>query len=231
MTSPMPRKKLGLIHTSSTLIAVFDELCHELLPHVDVFNVTDDSLIQEVIAVGSVQENVSQRLCTHVQQAESAGADVVMVTCSSIGGTVEAAQALATVPVLRVDQAMADRAVVIARRIGVVATVHTTLVPTVELIKQRAEVAGKSVEVTARLCDGAFAELMQGNVAEHDRMVREALVELVQSVDAIVLAQASMARIVSQLSPETTSKPILSSPRMAIESLIPRFVEESKSRT
>ena len=219
----MSRPKLFLIHTSATLIEPFKKLCDELIPHVEVLNIADDSLIRDVIAEGTVTDSVSQRLREHLQSAESGGADLIMVTCSSIGGAAEAAQSCVSAPVVRVDQAMADQAVGTGARVGVIATLPTTLSPTVDLIQRRALVAGKSVEVIARLCDGAFAELMRGNATEHDRMVRETLEDLIQAVDVIVLAQASMARVVSQLSDDPQRKPILSSPRLAIESLSKRF--------
>lgn len=221
----MSPKKLGLIHTSATLIDLFGQLCHELIPDVEVVNFTDESLIRDVISEGEITEAVSERLRSRIQQAELAGVDVIMVTCSSIGPAVEAAQASVNVPVMRVDLAMADRAVALAERVGVIATLATTLSPTVALIEQRAVAAGKSVEVVAHLCEGAFAELMSGNAAEHDRMVREALEELIESVDVIVLAQASMARIVAQLPAKSSRKPILSSPLLAVESLKQRCHE------
>ena len=219
----MSRPKLFLIHTSATLVEPFKKLCDELIPHVDVQNIADDSLIRDVIAEGTVTDSVSQRLQQHLQSAASSGADMIMVTCSSIGGAAESSQSCVSVPVVRVDQAMADQAVATGARVGVIATLPTTLAPTADLIKRRAQVAGKSVEVIAKLCDGAFGELMRGNAPEHDHMVREALEELMQDVDVIVLAQASMARVVAQLPDDATRKPILSSPRLAIEALSKRF--------
>ena len=50
-----------------------------------------------------------------------------MVTCSSIGRAVETAAELVATPVLRVDRPMAEQAVARASRIGVVATLPTTL--------------------------------------------------------------------------------------------------------
>lgn len=219
----MARKKLGLIHTSASLVGVFSELCQELLPNVDVFDIADDSLIRDIIACGSLSPDVSRRIGGHVQNAELAGADLVMVTCSSVGPAVEAAQTSATVPVVRVDQAMADHAIAIATRIGVIATLATTLEPTVDFIERRATLAGKVVEVTAHLCNGAFEALLRGDTSTHDRMVCAALEELIKDVDAIVLAQASMARVVQLLPAESVTRPILSSPRMAIQSLVERL--------
>jgi hypothetical protein len=64
------------------------------------------------------------------------------------------------VPVLRVDQPMADKAVQLGKRIGVVATLSTTLNPTSDLVRRRAAVAGKEIELKSVLCEGAFEALM-----------------------------------------------------------------------
>jgi len=50
----MQKKTLGLIHTSATLVPVFQELCSAHLPNVNVFNIVDDSLIKQVIANGEL---------------------------------------------------------------------------------------------------------------------------------------------------------------------------------
>ncbi|MCA9199234.1 MAG: aspartate/glutamate racemase family protein [Planctomycetales bacterium] len=217
------RKKLGLIHTSATLVAPFQELCQELLPDVHVFNIADDSLIKEVIATGELAPNVSWRLANHVQSAEAAGADLIMVTCSSVGPAVEASQAFVDVPVVRVDQAMAEQAIQTGKRIGVVATLPTTLAPTVDLIERRAASAQHSISLASELCEGAFESLMNGDAATHDRLVRQKLEQLIESSDVIVLAQASMARVVDQIPEPLRQVPILSSPRLAVSSLVPLF--------
>ena len=56
--------------------------------------------------------------------------------------------------------------------------------------------------MAARLCEGAFDALMGGDVARHDAMVADALGTLGREVDVIVLAQASMARVVEGLAAE-----------------------------
>ena len=40
-------KKLALLHTASFLAPVFTEMCAEIMPDVQVYNVVDESLIQE----------------------------------------------------------------------------------------------------------------------------------------------------------------------------------------
>jgi Asp/Glu/hydantoin racemase len=215
----MKGKTLGLIHTSATLVPVFQQLCNLLLPGIQVFNIVDDSLIKDVIAKGELTAHTARRVVDYVGSAESAGADFILVTCSSIGAAVEAAAELTSVPVLRVDQPMADLAVQSGTKIGVIATLPTTLAPTSDLVKRRAAKAGKEVEVISRLCEGAFESLMSGDAARHDAMVAEALKELSSQVDVILLAQASMARVVDTLSEADKKVPIIASPPQAIKHL------------
>lgn len=215
----MQQKTLALIHTSATLVPVFAELCSKYLPNIKVFNIVDDSLIKNTIACGELTASTSRRVVNYAGSAEEAGADYILYTCSSIGPAVEAAAALTGVPVLRVDQPMADQAVRSGKRIGVIATLSTTLEPTSDLVRRRAIAAGKEIELKSVLCEGAFDALMSGDAATHDRKVGDALKQLVNEVDVVVLAQASMGRVVDGLDETDKKIPILASPVIAIQYL------------
>ncbi len=215
----MSQKTLGLIHTSATLVPVFAELCSKYLPHVKTFNIVDDSLIKNTIACGELTADTSRSVVNYAGSAQDAGADYILFTCSSIGAAVETAAGLTHVPVLRVDQPMADKAVQLGRRIGVVATLSTTLNPTSDLVRRRAVLAGKEIELVSKLCEGAFEALMSGDAATHDQKVGDALRQLSNEVDVIVLAQASMARVVDTLTEAEKKVPILASPPVAMEYL------------
>jgi Asp/Glu/hydantoin racemase len=131
------------------------------------------------------------------------------------------------VPVLRVDRPLAEEAVAAGRRVGVIATLRTTLEPTADLVARCAAETGRAIELTARLCDGAFEALMSGNAARHDELVLAALEKLSAQVDVIVLAQASMARVVSTIPLDERRVPILASPPLAIER-IARLIERGE---
>jgi len=85
----MKTKQLGLIHTSATLVPIFQQLCKAKLPGVEVFNMVDDSLIKDVIRRGELAPATARRVVQQVVSAEAAGADYIMVTCSSVGRAVE----------------------------------------------------------------------------------------------------------------------------------------------
>jgi Asp/Glu/hydantoin racemase len=212
-------KQIALIHTSPAMIPVFKALTGELLPGEQVFNMVDESLLCDIIACKGCPPATARRLVGHVIAAEGAGAELILVTCSSMGRAVEVARALVSAKVLRVDEPMAERAVATGSRIGVIATLPSTLEPTAELIRSKAASAGKSVEVTSVVVEGAFEAVISGDGAKHDALVGAALRELARRVDVIVLAQASMARVVDSLGPLDRPLPILSSPRLAVERL------------
>jgi hypothetical protein len=72
------------------------------------------------------------------------------------------------------------------------------------------------VELVECLCEEAFPAVLAGDTATHDRILRKALVEDLNAVDVIVLAQASMARVVATMAPGLLRVPILSSPELAV---------------
>jgi Asp/Glu/hydantoin racemase len=215
MELPMP-KPFALIHTSPVLVPTFNTLCRDLLPGMPVFHMVDESLIKDTIAAGSLRKPTIRRLVAHIDSAAQAGAGAVLVTCSSIGEGVRVARALFDFPVFRIDEAMAERAVDSGRRIGVLATLQTTLVPTVRLLEETAAARGRRPEILSVLCEGAFDAVLAGDVETHDRIVGASLMELCGRADVIVLAQASMARVVASLPSEGRKVPILSSPELAM---------------
>jgi Asp/Glu/hydantoin racemase len=207
--------KLALIHTSPTLAPLFGELCAKWMPEVNIFHMVDESLIKNTVEAGSLQKVTTRRLIGMVESAGLAGADAVLVTCSSIGEAVTAAQPLFDFPVLRVDEAMAEAAVARGRRIGVLATLRTTLEPTANLVRCKGK--GKGIEIVDHLCEGAFHAVMAGDTKTHDSIVRKALLNEMSGTDVVVLAQASMARVLSVMEPGSLAMPVLSSPELGVQ--------------
>jgi hypothetical protein len=128
-------------------------------------------------------------------------------------------------PIFRVDEAMATKAVNTARRIGVAATLRTTLEPTLELLRTTANDAGREIELVPRLCDGAFEAVLAGDRNLHDRVLSAALNELMHETDLIVLAQASMVSVLSKL--QSNGTPVLSSPELAMRQVHAQLVQSA----
>ncbi len=212
----MTNHTLALLHTSPVLTPLFASLCAQWVPEARIFHTVDESLIKNTIQAGHLEKMTVRRLATLVGSAFDAGADAVLVTCSSVGPAVEVARQLYDRPVLRVDEPMARDAVSRGRRIGVLATLRTTLEPTSALVRAQAREASRPVEIVECLCEGAFEAVLSGDTATHDRLVSAALTDGMCDVDTIVLAQASMARVVAALPPGAVRAPVLSSPESGV---------------
>ncbi|MBY2944535.1 aspartate/glutamate racemase family protein [Rhizobium leguminosarum] len=205
---------LALLHTVTTLPAVFQPLVRQALPGWSSFNILDESLLQHTVRDGVLSNRTKQRLTQYVFSAIDAGADAVVVTCSTLGNAVDGIASSTSLPIFRIDQGMADEAVRKARRIGVLATLPTTLEPTGTVIRNAARAAGKDCIAMEKLCDGAFDRLAAGDPASHDAMVIDGFTELASQTDLIVLAQASMAHALKSLGQPKVS--YLTSPELGI---------------
>lgn len=212
--------KVAVLHTSFVFVTVepvINELIGELMPEAEILHFVDSDVLATVVREQGISADSERRMVHLAQAAEAAGADVIFSACSSLGPTLDAAQAAVGVPVVKIDEAMAIEAAAYDR-VGVLATVPTTLGPTSDLIAARARDTGREPVIVQRLCPGAFDVLMGGDRDGHDRMVIEQATQLAAEVDVIVLAQASMQRLKERLGTET-GLPVLSSPRPGVEHL------------
>jgi Asp/Glu/hydantoin racemase len=210
--------KLVFIHTVPSLVGLFNDLSKEILPaDVDLLHIADEMLLKVVLAQGGLSPFIYRRVAEHVVAAEQAGADIIQVTCSSISPCAEAARPMVSIPVLKIDEPMVDKALSLGECIGVAATAPTTLKPTTDLVYTRASALQKEVQVESVLCEGAYAALFSGDSETHDRIVRSKITDLMKRNDVILLAQASMARVAATIPPEEQLVPILASPRLAME--------------
>jgi Asp/Glu/hydantoin racemase len=153
--------------------------------------------------------------------AEEAGADLIMVTCSSIAPAVDTARKMVNVPVMKVDEPMAEKAVSLATQIGVMATARSTMEPSVKLVEQKAAEAGKKVQIESVLSAEAFDCFLQGDMESHDRIVKNAGSELKGKVGVVVLAQASMGHLADAIQ-DILGVPVLKSPPLAMDALVQR---------
>lgn len=201
---------LALLHTTAVTIPVFAEAARAELPGIRIVNLLDDSLLADLIASGRVTPAVETRLRAYVEQAAVLGASAIMSCCSSIGAAMEAIGERAPLPVWRVDEAMAEEAVERGGRIGVLATVRTTMDPTMALVERFAAGAKRPSRLVPSVVEGAFDALRAGDVAGHDDRVRRALAAMASDADLILLAQASTARVAATLTDFPV--PILTSP-------------------
>ena len=206
---------VAAVYTAQALVTPLGVVFAEEIPEWRVIDIVDGGLIRDIIRDGGVTVGTARRLMHCYSAAVDAGADVILNTCSSVGDVVEHARWFIPIPILRIDGPMARKAVSEGSRIGVLATLPTTLAPTVRLIESSASEVSLSVEIIEGLAEGAFDALTGGRPEDHDRILMEKAVETASRADVLVLAQGSMARMERAIA-DRTGLPVFSSPRSGV---------------
>jgi Asp/Glu/hydantoin racemase len=144
-------KTVYAIHTGPVLVDVLRKLLPEMSPSVRLVNIFDDSLLTDVRTAGALTSAVARRIIGYGLIAASSDADAIFNCCSSVGEAADTLATLVDIPVIKIDDRMATRAVELGARIGVMATLATTLDPTERLIQRTASASGRQVHTTRYL--------------------------------------------------------------------------------
>ncbi|MEH7095812.1 aspartate/glutamate racemase family protein [Neobacillus vireti] len=212
------KKKLAIIHTTPVTIEPLKGLAARIIGDCEIINLVDDSILPQLSQNGGNILEIAERWGNYAKSAEQLGADCILNACSSIGELVKYIQPEVATPIVRIDDAMAEFAVNSGERIGVAATLETTLRPTLELLKQKAKERKKQVEFEPILIESAYQKLLANDKEGHDSDLSAALKKLAEKVEIVVLAQASMARVVSTFSPEEQCR-FVTSPELGMEAV------------
>ena len=216
--------ELIFLHTAPVHVQSFEMLLRELRPHTRARHVVREDLLSAAQREGIQSPAVRDAVTDAVTGLEAAPGAVVLCTCSTIGGLAESAAAVTGTKVIRVDRAMAERAVAAGPRIVVAAAATSTLAPTESLILEAASRAGASVRITPLVVEGAWPLFEQGELEAYLTRIADAL-NTATDCDVIVLAQASMAGAVERC--RELSVPLLSSPRLGLESALAALARDT----
>ena len=212
--------KVGLIYTGTTPELIADverEVRSQIGDEAELYSLADPSIIADVRDAGYVTTAPAARLIGMFMKAAEEGCDAVLNLCSSVGEVADSVQDTAKylgMPIVRIDEDMCRQAAHLGKRIGVMATLQTTLDPTKNTIKRMAREDNLHVELVDCLVDGAFG-LDQEQFKER---MSECAAKIADKVDVIVFAQGSMAYC-EQYIADKYNKIVLSSPRFGAAAL------------
>lgn len=182
---------IACLHTAASNVAVFDAACP---PGVVLRHTVDEALLRDAEAAGGLTDAIAARTARALEALAGPGVDAVLLTCSTVGPGV--ALARATVPVLRVDAALAEAATKGGGRVVVLCAVETTMEPSRKVFEGPAARHGATLEV--RLVPGAWTAFRGGDVKGYHRLVAEAAdAAFAEGAAEVALAQASMAGAVA----------------------------------
>jgi len=210
---------LGFLHTAGSHTASFDDLVAQLAPGTSTVVVVDESALARARELGPDHPEVRSRIVSALDTLAESGAEMVVCTCSTIGGAAERIGAERDQAVMRVDRPMAEQAVAVGRRIGVVAAVESTLGPTRELLSEVAHDRNVTIDVVEYLCPDAWERYEAGDRNGYLTGVADAASTVSQDCDVVVLAQASMADAADRL---VLDVPVLTSSELGVAVAVQR---------
>lgn len=212
--------KVALVYTGTTpeLIELVEKEVRQQLPKdTEIISNQDPSIIGEVVKTGYVTAPPAARLVGMYMKAICDGADAILNICSSVGEVADAAQDIGKytgIPIVRIDEEMCREAVKQGTRIGVMATLPSTLIPTKNTIMRVAREMNKHVELVDALVEGGFGLDQE----QFKQLMTKYASEISDKVDVILFAQGSMAYCEEYIH-DKTGKPVLSSPRFGAVAL------------
>lgn len=205
--APDPRlqgKKLGIVNGASWTSLFSNYFGSRILPGVKLVNVGNEGVqlnFMEAHRRGlpcPPQINIDLFVRYSEDLVKLVGVDAILISCSTMNraaGAVRQAMKKYNVPVVQIDEAMMEEAVLRGGRILVVATHGPTVRNTQELLKESAEKLGRQVAFSGATVEEAFHLLGRGEIEAHNEAIAAAIREAAarETIETVVLAQLSMA--------------------------------------
>jgi hypothetical protein len=204
------RRRVGFIHTSPAAIQPLADYYRDNAPDIEMTNLLDDGILRffSMQDERGAESRLADLLCA---ARDAYGSELAMVTSSAVSSSMVARLAdTIGFPIVKIDEALAGHAVETGSRLGVLVTFPPTQAVTRKLLEDAALEAGRSVDLHFRLVPEAYEALLGGKYGLHDELLLSALSQMGgESLDAIVLAQLSMARLLPRM--PALPMPVLSS--------------------
>lgn len=192
-------KTLYTINTVNNFMGMiyepFGKVFEEKNPDVKIYNIMDDSLLVDTRTYNGMTPTIASRMLNYAKVAEASGADGVLVTCTSVNEATKFIRPLMNIPILNIEEPVAEMAVKNGKKIGILGTIPTSPAALGRVVQEKAAELGKEIELVPVVAEGAFDVLCAGDVKKHDEMVCESLEKLAKEVDVIAFSQISMSLI------------------------------------
>lgn len=204
-------KTLGIIHAINLTVRAMQPFIERYLADVDVVHICDDTIQRDNIraGVGVIPKRNYYKFAQYAHNLEEAGADMILLACSTFNYAAELARPMINVPIMQIDRPMMEAAVCTGPRVGLLATLATTVPSSERLLRIVAAEQRKEVALTTVLRPEAFEAFQRGDIAAHNAMLLEEIEKLSDKVDSIALAQLSMSALAREL--KETRVPVFNS--------------------
>jgi aspartate/glutamate racemase len=197
MSIDLNKKTLGIIHASMITARAVQKYIDEIIPEVNIMHIVDDTIQRDNIlaGVGVIPKVNYYKFAQYAHNLEEANVDLIMLACSTFNFAAELARPLINTPIAQIDRPMMEIAVQNGKKIGLLATLPTTVPSSERLLKIAATEVNKDIEIKTVLCSAAFEAYGKGDIDKHNEILLAEIEKLSNEVDVIVMAQLSMSAL------------------------------------
>jgi aspartate/glutamate racemase len=194
-------KTLGIIHAVNLTIRAMQPFLEKYIPDIEVVHLCDDTIQRDnsKAGVGVIPKRNYYKFAQYAHNLEEAGADMILLACSTFNYAAELARPMINIPIMQIDRPMMELAVGQGKRVGLLATLATTVPSSERLLRIVAGEQKKEVEIRTVLREEAFRAIQKGDAETHNAMLMEEIDKLSGEVDSIAMAQLSMSALAPHL--------------------------------
>ncbi len=140
----------------------------------------DDTIQRDNIraGVGVIPKVNYFKFAQYAHNLEEAGVGVILLACSTFNYAAELARPMIHMPIMQIDRPMMEEAVQQGPRVGLLATLATTVPSSERLLRIVAAEQKRDVEITTVLRPEAFEAIQKGDTETHNRILLEEIDKL-----------------------------------------------------
>ncbi len=196
-------KKLGVVNGSSWVSLWSTYFGNTTLPGVKIINVGNDAVQYNFMQAHKIGQPCPPQInidlfCKYAEELYTLyEVDAILISCSTMNrafNQVADHMKQFGIPVVQIDEAMMEEAVLTDGNILVIATHGPTVKSTQELLLETANRLGRKVNFFGATIEDAFELLGNGAIEKHNQLIVDAINEATKKnkIDIVVLAQLSM---------------------------------------
>ena len=208
--------RVTMIHAIAESIPPVRLAFDEEFPEAEVINVLDESLLVDFD--DQLTPDLRRRITNIIGYCQDNKADAIGLACSVYAPVVESAKDLVHVPLVSsYGPVMAD-AVTAGPRIGLIASVASTMQDSKYYLHLAADEAGVEIEPQLCLAEDLITVMRAEGQSGLERRLEEEVLKIASKVDVVLLTQFSFAAALAHLE-KVSPIPVLSAPHSSARML------------
>ena len=208
--------RVTMIHAIAESIPPVRLAFDEEFPEAEVINVLDESLLVDFD--DQLTPDLRRRITNIIGYCQANKADAIGLACSVYAPVVESAKDLVHVPLVSsYGPVMAD-AVTAGPRIGLIASVASTMQDSKYYLHLAADEAGVEIEPQLCLAEDLVTVMRAEGQSGLERRLEEEVLKIASKVDGVLLTQFSFAAALAHLE-KVSPIPVLSAPHSSARTL------------